>query len=49
MLGNGGETISDLAGLRYQPALFGPVASAVNAWRVLDSIDTPVLQQLRAF
>jgi hypothetical protein len=48
MLGNGGESISDLAALRDQPALFGPVASTATAWRVLDSIDTTVPHRLRA-
>ncbi|MBP2328816.1 hypothetical protein JOF56_009201 [Kibdelosporangium banguiense] len=48
MLGKGGQTISDLAALPDQPALFGAVASTAIAWRVLDSIDTIVLQRLRA-
>jgi len=39
MLSDGGEAISDLAVLRDQPDLFGPVASTATAWRVLDSID----------
>jgi hypothetical protein len=48
MLGNGGQTITDLAGLRDQPALFGQVASTATAWRVLDSIDATVLRRLRS-
>jgi hypothetical protein len=48
MLGNGGETISDLAALRDQPALFGAVASTATAWRVLDSVDAAVLNELRS-
>ncbi len=41
MLAHGGTTISDLAVLRHQPDLFGPVASTATAWRVLDTIDEP--------
>ncbi|GAA4474271.1 hypothetical protein GCM10023170_096430 [Phytohabitans houttuyneae] len=33
MLADGGEAISDLAVLRDQAALFGPVASDPTAWR----------------
>jgi hypothetical protein len=39
MLADGSEAISDLAVLRDQPDLFGPVASTATAWRVLDAID----------
>ena len=39
LLADGGETITDLAVLRDQPGLFGPVASTATAWRVLDSVD----------
>ena len=39
MLADGGEAITDLAVLRDQPGLFGPVASTATAWRVLDSVD----------
>ena len=39
MLADGGVAIGDLAVLRDQPDLFGPVASTATAWRVLDSID----------
>lgn len=38
MLADGGEAISDLAVLRDQPGLFGPVASTPTAWRVLESL-----------
>ncbi|GAA3348923.1 IS1380-like element ISMsm3 family transposase [Amorphoplanes nipponensis] len=48
LLADGGEAIADLAVLRQQPGLFGPVASDATAWRVLDSIDEPALQRLRA-
>jgi len=48
LLADGGEAIADLAVLRQQPRLFGPVASDATAWRVLDSIDEPALARLRA-
>jgi hypothetical protein len=47
MLADGGEAISDLAVLRDQPGLFGPVASTATAWRVLDAIDDQALAGLR--
>jgi hypothetical protein len=48
MLADGGEAISDLAVLRDQSELFGPVASPATAWRVLDRIDQTSLSRLRA-
>jgi Transposase DDE domain group 1 len=51
MLADGGQTISDLAVLRQQPAVFGPVASTSTAWRVLAAIGEPeraALAQARA-
>ncbi|WP_426502814.1 IS1380 family transposase [Dactylosporangium sp. McL0621] len=42
-LADGGEAISDLAVLRDQAALFGPVASDPTAWRLLSSMDSDVL------
>jgi hypothetical protein len=51
MLADGGQAISDLAVLRDQPMLFGPVASTPTAWRVLDSVGeaaVPALQAARA-
>ncbi len=48
MLADGGTTISDLAVLRNQPELFGPVASTATAWRVLDAVDDRLLGGLRA-
>ena len=48
LLADGGEAIADLAVLRQQPGLFGEVASDATAWRVLDAIDGPALQRLRA-
>ncbi len=47
MLADGGATIGDLAVLRDQPGLFGPVASTATAWRVLDTVDEPLLDQLK--
>jgi hypothetical protein len=44
MAADGGGYCSDLAPLRDQPALFGPVASQPTAWRLLDAID----EKLRA-
>lgn len=48
MLAAGGEAIADLAVLRDQADLFGPVASAATAWRVLAAIDENVRARLRA-
>jgi len=47
-LADGGECIADLATLRQQPDLFGQVASTPTAWRVLDSIEEPMLERLLA-
>lgn len=38
MLAEGGEAISDLAVLREQPGLFGPVASTPTGWRTLQAV-----------
>jgi hypothetical protein len=50
LLADGGDCLSDLAVLRDQPELFGPVASTPTAWRVLDRIarDPDGLARLRA-
>jgi hypothetical protein len=50
MLADGGDCLSDLAALRDQPELFGPVASTPTAWRVVDRIgkDPDGLARLRA-
>src|SRR5487761_104986 len=45
-LADGGECIADLATLRQQPDLFGEVASTPTAWRVLASIEEPLLERL---
>jgi hypothetical protein len=47
MLADGGVAIGDLAVLRDQPDLFGPVASTATAWRVLDSVDDAALDRLK--
>ena len=46
MLADGGETISDVAVLRDQSALFGEVASHPTVWRTLEAIDTAVLERI---
>jgi len=38
MLADGGDCLSDLAALRDQPGLFGPVASTPTAWRVIERL-----------
>src|SRR3954463_5528961 len=43
MLADGGEAIADLAVLRDQPALFGPVASDPTAWRLVSQLDASLL------
>jgi DDE family transposase len=50
VLADGGDCLSDLAVLRDQPELFGPVASTPTAWRVLDRTarDAGGLARLRA-
>jgi hypothetical protein len=47
MLADGGEAICDLAVLRGQPDLFGPVASDPTAWRLLADLDAAALARLR--
>lgn len=47
MIADGGEAISDLAVLRDQPQLFGPVASDPTAWRLLSDLDSVVVGRLR--
>src|SRR4051812_40916173 len=48
MLADGGEAISDLAVLRHQPALFGPVASHATTWRALEAVDGAALERIAA-
>ncbi|MDX3762820.1 transposase [Streptomyces sp. AK02-04a] len=48
MLADGGEAIADLALLRDQTEVFGPVASTPTAWRLLAGIDPAALARLRS-
>ncbi len=48
MLADGGEAIADLALLRDQAEVFGPIASNPTAWRLLAGIDPAALGALRA-
>jgi Transposase DDE domain group 1 len=50
LLADGGDCLSDLAVLRDQPELFGPVASTPTAWRVVEraASDPDGLARLRA-
>lgn len=48
MLAAGGRCVSDMAVLREQSALFGPVASDATVWRVFDAVDEEVLEDVRA-
>lgn len=48
MLADGGEAIADLAVLRDQGEVFGPVASTPTAWRLLADTDEAALASLRA-
>ncbi|MCX4792900.1 MULTISPECIES: IS1380 family transposase [unclassified Streptomyces] len=47
MLADGGKAITDLAVLRDQGEVFGPVASTPTAWRLLADIDETALARLR--
>jgi len=46
-IADGAETMSDLAGLRDQPELFGEVASHPTVWRTLDAIDDETLERIK--
>ena len=46
-IADGAETISDLATLRDQPALFGEVASHPTVWRTLAAIDDAALERIK--
>src|SRR5690242_12575569 len=46
MLADGGEAICDLAVLRDQRQLFGPVASDPTAWRLLSDMDSAAIDRL---
>ena len=47
-IADGGTTITDLAVLRDQPALFGEVASTATAWRTLDAVDADARERIAA-
>lgn len=46
-IADGARSISDLAGMRDQPGLFGPVASTATAWRTLDRVGVDELGWMR--
>jgi len=48
MLADGRTTISELAVLRDQSAVFGPVASTATAWRVLAGVNVARLSAVRS-
>ncbi|MFD0504495.1 IS1380 family transposase [Streptomyces chiangmaiensis] len=48
MLADGGEAIADLALLRDQGEVFGPVASTPTAWRLLAGINPAALAAMQA-
>ncbi|GAA2125213.1 hypothetical protein GCM10009802_30570 [Streptomyces synnematoformans] len=48
MLADGGAAIADLALLRDQCEVFGPVASTATAWRLLADLDAAALAGLRS-
>jgi hypothetical protein len=48
MLCDGGDCVRDLAALRGQATLLGPVVSETTAHRVMKSIDAGLLDRLRA-
>jgi hypothetical protein len=48
MVADGGEAITDLAVLRDQGEVFGPIASTPTAWRLLAAVDERVLDRLRS-
>ena len=47
-IADGATCLSDLAGLRAQPAMFGPVASDPTVWRTFDQIGPHELRQITA-
>jgi hypothetical protein len=46
-IAGGAETISDLATLRDQSVLFGPVASHPTVWRTLAAVDEAALERIK--
>ena len=47
-IADGADAVSGIEVLRDRQALFGPVASMPTAWRLLDRIDEPHLERVRA-
>jgi hypothetical protein len=47
-IADGANAVSGIEVLRDREGLFGPVASMPTAWRLLDRIDEPHLERLRA-
>lgn len=45
---DGAACIEDLAALRAEPGLFGPLASSSTIWRTLDDINASALERVRA-
>jgi hypothetical protein len=47
-IADGADCLSDLAVLRNQQALFGPVASHATAWRAIEAVTAPQLRGIAA-
>jgi hypothetical protein len=47
-IADGADAVTGIEVLRDREALFGPVASMPTAWRLLDRIDQPHLERVRA-
>jgi hypothetical protein len=47
-IADGADAVSGIGVLRDREGLFGPVASMPTAWRLLDRIDEPHLERVRA-
>jgi hypothetical protein len=47
-IADGAECLSDLAVLREQTELFGPVASQATAWRAIEAVTAPDLRGIAA-
>jgi Transposase DDE domain group 1 len=48
VIADGADAVTGIEVLRDRQALFGPVASMPTAWRLLDRIDEPHLERVRA-
>jgi len=47
-IADGATTLSDLAIVRHQPDLFGPVASTATVWRTLSALDATMQDRIAA-